>query len=73
MFGAAHRYLLWSTREVPPWQRPLQFTPRKLLGLVLGPVITAIVSSLFEAYTGPAEIIASRPLDESRDAERLLP
>ena len=44
-----------------------------LVGLVLGPVITAIVSSLFEAYTGPAEIIASRPLDGSRDAERLLP
>jgi predicted PurR-regulated permease PerM len=44
-----------------------------LIGLVLGPVITAIVSGLFEAYTGPAEIIGSRPLDGERDEERLLP
>jgi predicted PurR-regulated permease PerM len=40
-----------------------------LIGLVLGPVITATVSGLFEAYAGPAEIVPSRPHDE----ERLLP
>ncbi len=28
-----------------------------LLGLVLGPLVTALVISLFDAYTGPAEII----------------
>ena len=44
-----------------------------LVGLVLGPVITAIVSSLFEAYAGPAEIVGSRPLDETGDEQRLLP
>jgi predicted PurR-regulated permease PerM len=43
------------------------------IGLVVGPVITAIVSSLFEAYAGPAEIVGSRPLDEPRDEQRLLP
>jgi predicted PurR-regulated permease PerM len=40
-----------------------------LIGIVLGPVITATVSGLFEAYAGPAEIVGSRPHDE----ERLLP
>ncbi len=44
-----------------------------LVGLVLGPVITAVASSLFEAYAGPAEIVGSRLLDEPRDEERLLP
>jgi predicted PurR-regulated permease PerM len=44
-----------------------------LVGLVLGPVITAIASSLFEAYAGPAEIVGSQPLDEPRDEQRLLP
>ena len=34
------------------------------IGLVVGPVITAIVSSLFGAYAGPAEGVGSRPLDE---------
>lgn len=28
-----------------------------LLGLVLGPLVTAIVSGLFEAYTGPGDIV----------------
>ena len=28
-----------------------------LLGLVLGPLVTALVIALFEAYTGPADII----------------
>jgi predicted PurR-regulated permease PerM len=40
-----------------------------LIGLVLGPVMTATASALFEAYAGPAEIVGSRPSDE----ERLLP
>jgi predicted PurR-regulated permease PerM len=44
-----------------------------LVGLVLGPVITAVASSLFEAYAGPAEIVGSRLLDEPREEERLLP
>jgi predicted PurR-regulated permease PerM len=44
-----------------------------LIGLVLGPVITAIVSGLFEAYAGPAEIIVGRPLEEPPDEQRLLP
>jgi predicted PurR-regulated permease PerM len=44
-----------------------------LIGLVLGPVVTAIVSGLFEAYAGPSEIVVSRPLDGPRDEERLLP
>jgi predicted PurR-regulated permease PerM len=30
-----------------------------LLGLVLGPLVTAIVTGLFEAYAGPAEIIGT--------------
>jgi predicted PurR-regulated permease PerM len=37
-----------------------------LIGLVLGPVITATVSALFEAYAGPAEIVGSVPHDEQR-------
>jgi predicted PurR-regulated permease PerM len=28
-----------------------------LLGLVLGPLVTALIIALFEAYTGPLEII----------------
>jgi predicted PurR-regulated permease PerM len=47
-----------------------------LLGLVLGPLVTALVTSLFEAYAGPAEIIAAgrsdRPRGE-RDEERVVP
>jgi predicted PurR-regulated permease PerM len=30
-----------------------------LLGLVLGPLVTAIVMGLFDAYAGPAEVIAT--------------
>jgi predicted PurR-regulated permease PerM len=38
-----------------------------LLGLVLGPLVTGIVSGLFEAYTGPADIIGSdRSSEETR-------
>jgi predicted PurR-regulated permease PerM len=36
-----------------------------LLGLVLGPLITAIVIALFEAYTGPAEIIGVSTADDA--------
>jgi predicted PurR-regulated permease PerM len=28
-----------------------------LLGLVLGPLVTALVVALFEAYTGPNDIV----------------
>ena len=44
-----------------------------LIGLVLGPVITAIVTGLFEAYAGPAEIVSSQPLEESGGEGRVLP
>jgi predicted PurR-regulated permease PerM len=36
-----------------------------LLGLVLGPLITAIVIALFEAYAGPAEIIGVPTADDA--------
>jgi predicted PurR-regulated permease PerM len=36
-----------------------------LLGLVLGPLVTAIVTSLFEAYAGPSEIVGAGVLDHS--------
>jgi predicted PurR-regulated permease PerM len=41
-----------------------------LLGLVLGPLVTAIVSGLFEAYAGPADITGTAPAreDTSRDS-----
>ncbi|HZM92597.1 MAG TPA: AI-2E family transporter [Vicinamibacterales bacterium] len=47
-----------------------------LLGLVLGPLITAIVIALFEAYTGPAEIIGVSAADTAanqRAANRNAP
>jgi predicted PurR-regulated permease PerM len=34
-----------------------------LLGLVLGPLVTAIVTGLFEAYAGPPEIVGARASD----------
>jgi predicted PurR-regulated permease PerM len=34
-----------------------------LLGLVLGPLVTAIVSGLFDAYTGPSDVIAATTVD----------
>ena len=44
-----------------------------LLGLVLGPLIVAIVGGLFEAYTGPPEIIeASVPVVESSGTRSVL-
>jgi predicted PurR-regulated permease PerM len=44
-----------------------------LIGLVLGPVITAIVTGLFEAYAGPAEIVSSHPVEASGGEGRVLP
>ncbi len=46
-----------------------------LLGLVLGPLITAIVIALFEAYAGPAEIIGVSAADDAtnqRDVNRIV-
>lgn len=44
-----------------------------LLGLVLGPLVVALVSGLFEAYAGPPEIIASAAVPtEERPGRRLL-
>lgn len=34
-----------------------------LIGLVLGPLVTAIVTGLFDAYTGPAEMLSATALD----------
>jgi predicted PurR-regulated permease PerM len=47
-----------------------------LLGLVLGPLITAIVIALFEAYAGPAEIIGVSAADDAtnqRGVNRIVP
>jgi predicted PurR-regulated permease PerM len=35
-----------------------------LLGLVLGPLVTAIVTGLFEAHTGPSDIVGTAPVNE---------
>jgi predicted PurR-regulated permease PerM len=39
-----------------------------LLGLVLGPLVTAIVIGLFEAYAGPAEVVGSANLGAAPQA-----
>jgi predicted PurR-regulated permease PerM len=47
-----------------------------LLGLVLGPLVTAIVTGLFEAYAGPADIVGAGVLDQpprERDEKRVVP
>jgi predicted PurR-regulated permease PerM len=47
-----------------------------LLGIVLGPLVTAAVISLFDAYTDPAEIIStvrSNDTPKERDAARIAP
>jgi predicted PurR-regulated permease PerM len=46
-----------------------------LLGLVLGPLVTAIVGGLFEAYTAPGEIIGTVSLDQppKEREERIMP
>lgn len=43
-----------------------------LLGLVLGPLVTAIVTGLFEAYAGPGEIVGAGPPVVDRNGERKL-
>jgi predicted PurR-regulated permease PerM len=47
-----------------------------LLGLVLGPLVMAIVSGLFEAYAGPPEIIGAVQSNEAQktpDLGRIVP
>ena len=46
-----------------------------LLGLVLGPLVTAIVSGLFEAYTAPGKIVGTVSLDQppKEREERIMP
>jgi predicted PurR-regulated permease PerM len=44
-----------------------------LLGLVLGPLVTAIVAGLFEAYASPAELAGGGPAVEERSAEAARP
>jgi predicted PurR-regulated permease PerM len=45
-----------------------------LLGLVLGPLVTAIVTSLFEAYTAPGELISGGVApSEERNGQRAGP
>jgi predicted PurR-regulated permease PerM len=44
-----------------------------LLGLVLGPLVTAIVTGLFEAYTTPGEIVGAGPSVEERVVDRIVP
>jgi predicted PurR-regulated permease PerM len=43
-----------------------------LLGLVLGPLVTAIVIVLFEAYTSSAESVGATPSLETGTGERML-
>jgi predicted PurR-regulated permease PerM len=46
-----------------------------LLGLVLGPLVTAIVAGLFEAYVSPGELVAgAAPIEQGRgEAQRSSP
>jgi predicted PurR-regulated permease PerM len=46
-----------------------------LLGLVLGPLVTAIVTGLFEAYAGPGDIIGTVRADQppTEREERIVP
>jgi predicted PurR-regulated permease PerM len=47
-----------------------------LLGIVLGPLVTAIVTGLFEAYAGPADIIRSVPSNQAPnrgEEDRIVP
>jgi predicted PurR-regulated permease PerM len=44
-----------------------------LLGLVLGPLVTAIVTSLLEAYSSPEEIVGTENSVQGGDRERMLP
>lgn len=44
-----------------------------LLGLVLGPLVTAIVTSLLETYASPEEIVGTGNSVQGRNGERTLP
>jgi predicted PurR-regulated permease PerM len=45
-----------------------------LLGLVLGPLVTVIVTGLFDAYSGPGDIVAAGlSVAPERNGERVLP
>jgi predicted PurR-regulated permease PerM len=45
-----------------------------LLGIVLGPLVSAIVTGLFEAYTAPGELTSgSATTSEDRDGQRVTP
>jgi predicted PurR-regulated permease PerM len=45
-----------------------------LLGIVLGPLVSAIVTGLFEAYTAPGELISgSATTSEDRDGQGVAP
>ena len=44
-----------------------------LLGIVLGPLITAIVTSLFEAYTAPGELAGVAASSDDRARDRVVP
>ena len=44
-----------------------------LLGLVLGPLVTAIVAGLFEAYVGSGDIVAGATAVEERGLDRARP
>jgi len=45
-----------------------------LLGIVLGPLVSAIVTGLFEAYTAPGELISgSATRSEDQDGQRVTP
>jgi predicted PurR-regulated permease PerM len=43
-----------------------------LIGLVIGPLVTAIVIGLLEAYGNPAEIVGAVPAEQPF-GERILP
>jgi len=44
-----------------------------LLGIVLGPLVSAIVIGLFEAYTAPGELISGAAPSEERNGQRVTP
>ena len=45
-----------------------------LLGIVLGPLVSAIVIGLFEAYTAPGELISGGAAPgEERNGQRVTP
>jgi predicted PurR-regulated permease PerM len=44
-----------------------------LLGIVLGPLVTAIVTGLFEAYAAPGDLVGAGPSSEERDRGSFRP